>query len=53
MNTSYLTPEEARTVFDEWMAEQTKDFMNPDNARFQIHIEKVSEGRKIIRGLML
>ena len=53
MNTSYLTPDEARTVFNEWIAEQSKNFVNPDNARFQMHIENVFEGRDIIRGIML
>lgn len=50
MNTSYLTPDEARTVFNEWMAEQSKEYTDPDNARFHIVINKKYG---IISGLML
>lgn len=53
MDTSYLTPDEARAVFDEWMSEQSKDFVDPKNARFQIVFNKVSEDRDIIMGIML
>ena len=50
---NFLSPDEARAVFDEWMAEQSKDFVDPKNARFQIVFNKVSEDRDIIMGIML
>ena len=46
--TNYLTPDEAREVFENWMKEQSKDYINKDNARFQIVIVN-----GILTGLML
>lgn len=53
MNLSYLTPDEARTVFNEWIIEQSKGYTDPNNARFQIIFDKIFEDKDIIRGLML
>ena len=53
MNLDYLTPDEAKEAFENWMKEQAKDMVNPDNARYQIVITKESNGRNILSGLML
>lgn len=46
---AYLTPDEAKEVFDNWMKEQASDYMDKDNARYQILID----GNGILTGLML
>lgn len=46
---SYLRPDEAKALFNQWIDEQSKDFMDKDNARFQIGIDE----NGILLGLML
>ena len=53
MDLDYLTPDEAKEVFGNWMKGQAKEMVNPDNARYQIVITKESNGRNVLWGLML
>ena len=53
MDLNYLTPDEVKEVFGNWVEEQAKDMVNPDNARYQIVITPVSDGKDVLRGLML
>ena len=53
MDLDYLTPDKAKEVFGNWIKEQAKDMVNPDNARYQIVITTESNGRSILQGLML
>lgn len=51
MNTSNLTPDEAREVFNQWIEEESSNYMDKNNARFQVKIDELCGGRRIIRGL--
>lgn len=53
MNTSYLTPDEAREVFNQWIKEESRNYVDKDNARFQVKTDELAGGRRIIRGLIL
>lgn len=48
-----LTPKETHQLLDEWMEEQTSNYQNKENARFQVSKTKISEHREIINILLL
>lgn len=52
-NFEQLTPAEARKLFDEWVDTEAKNYTGKHNARYQINIEELVGGRKILRALIL
>ena len=52
VNTDYLTPDESREVFNDWIKKESSNFINKDNVRFQIVITKMN-GYSILRSIKL
>lgn len=53
IDTNYLTPSQMKEVFEDWIKDQTKHMVDPNNALYQVVIIKVSTGRDVINILML